>query len=54
MNIYAGREVSIIVKKTSEKENSVVSIFYPISNVLKVTVRKDEDAGYIATKNIIG
>ena len=53
MNIYAGREVSIIVKKTSEKENSVVSIFYPISNVLKVTVRKDEDAGYIATKNII-
>ncbi len=53
MNIYAGREVSIIVKRTSEKENSVVSIFYPISNVLKVTVRKDEETGYVATKNII-
>ena len=53
VNIYAGREVSIIVKKTPNKRNSVVNIFYPISNVLKVTVRKDEEAGFVATKNII-
>ncbi len=42
-NIYAGRELSIIIKKTDDKHNKVVSILYPINNTLSVEIRKNKN-----------
>ena len=41
-NIYAGREISIVIKK-NEEGNSVVNILYPVSNTLSVEIRKNKD-----------
>ena len=51
-NIYAGRKVSMVLKKISEKENQVISILYPVSNTLKIQVRKKND-GFEVKENII-
>ena len=40
-NIYTGRKVSIVLKKISKIENSVVSILYPVSNTLSVEIRNN-------------
>ena len=39
-NIYAGRELSIILKKSTDSKNTIVSILYPINNTLSVEIRK--------------
>ena len=51
-NIYAGRKVSMVLKKISEKENQVISILYPVSNTLNIQVRKKND-GFEVKENII-
>ena len=40
-NIYPGRKISVVLKKNELGENSIVNIFYPISNTLSVEVRKN-------------
>ena len=40
-NIYTGRKVSIVLKKISKIENSIVSILYPVSNTLSVEIRNN-------------
>ncbi len=42
-NIYAGRELYIVLKKKEGKKNSLVNIFYPINNTLSVEIRKNKD-----------
>ena len=42
-NIYAGRELSIILKKSADSKNTIVSILYPINNTLSVEIRKKKD-----------
>ena len=42
-NIYAGRELNIILKKLDDKTNSVVNILYPINNTLRVEIRKNKN-----------
>ena len=51
-NIYSGREVSIVIKESNEKENSLINITYPVSNTLTVEIRKKENTFKI-TENII-
>ena len=50
-NIYAGREISIVIKK-NEEGNSVVNILYPVSNTLSVEIRKNKDIFFIK-ENIV-
>ena len=42
-NIYAGRELYIILKKTEKDTNKVISIFYPINNTLSVEIKKNKN-----------
>ena len=42
-NIYAGRELYIVLKKTEKDPNKVISIFYPINNTLSVEIKKNKN-----------
>ncbi len=42
-NIYAGRELRIILKRNANSNNSIVSILYPINNTLSVEIKKKKD-----------
>tara|TARA_B100001564_G_scaffold275947_1_gene237676 strand:- start:576 stop:1928 length:1353 start_codon:yes stop_codon:yes gene_type:complete len=42
-NIYAGRELNIVLKKLENGKNSIVNILYPINNTLSVEIRKNKD-----------
>jgi len=42
-NIYAGRELNIVIKKKEDQQNSIVNILYPINNTLSVEIRKHND-----------
>ena len=42
-NIYAGRKLSIVLKKLDNKTNSVINILYPINNTLSVEIRKNKN-----------
>ena len=42
-NIYAGRELSIVLKKINNKDNTIVSILYPINNTLSVEIKKKRE-----------
>ena len=39
-NIYAGRELSIILKKLEDGRNKIISIRYPISNTVHIEIKK--------------
>ena len=39
-NIYAGRELNIVINKKEGQQNSIVNILYPINNTLSVEIRK--------------
>jgi len=51
-NIYTGREVNIVIKKNSEKNNSIINFLYPISNTLKIEVRKNNN-NFTIKENLI-
>jgi len=51
-NIYAGREMEIVTKKNKNEKNSIINIFYPVSNTLFIQIRKTPD-GFDIKKNII-
>ena len=42
-NIYAGRELYIVLKKTEKDSNKVISIFYPINNTIRVEIKKNKN-----------
>ena len=51
-NIYAGRELYIVLKKTKKDSNKVISIFYPINNTLSVEIKKNKN-NFVINENII-
>ena len=51
-NIYAGREILVVIKENEDKKNNLVNILYPVTNTLSVEVRKNENEFRI-TKNIL-
>ncbi len=51
-NIYAGREMEIVTKKNLDEKNSLINVFYPVSNTLFVQIRKTPK-GFEVKKNII-
>jgi murein DD-endopeptidase MepM/ murein hydrolase activator NlpD len=51
-NIYAGREISIVLKKLEDDQNSIVNLILPINNTLSIEVRKNGDA-FTIKENII-
>ena len=51
-NIYTGRQVSLVLKKTEDNRNSIVNIYYPISNTLNVEIRNNNNE-IIIKENII-
>ena len=42
-NIYAGRELYIVLKKQKMTQNRIISIFYPINNTLSVEIEKNKN-----------
>ena len=42
-NIYAGRQLSLVLKKLEDGSNTVVNIKYPINNTLSIEIRKTQD-----------
>ncbi len=51
-NIYAGRTLSIILKKLSDGSNTVVNLVYPVNNTLNIEIRKSQN-NFIVKKNIL-
>ena len=51
-NIYAGREISIVIKDTGEGFNNLINVLYPISNTLIVEIRKSNNS-FVIKENII-
>ena len=51
-SIYAGREISIVLKETEDKKNSIINILYPVTNTLSVEIRKS-DKNFLIMENII-
>jgi murein DD-endopeptidase MepM/ murein hydrolase activator NlpD len=51
-SIYTGREIKIVIKEFKNNKNSIVNILYPVSNILSVEVRKN-DNNFIIKENII-
>ncbi|MEC7150226.1 MAG: peptidoglycan DD-metalloendopeptidase family protein [Pseudomonadota bacterium] len=51
-NIYAGRELSLVIKKQKDSTNNVVNLKFPISNTSSVEVRRIENE-FIVKENIL-
>ncbi len=51
-NIYSGRELSLVLKKSNNGANSVINILFPISNTSSIEVRKIQD-DFIIKENIV-
>jgi len=51
-NIYAGKKLSLVLKKLNNKSNTVVNLLYPINNALNIEIRKSQD-DFIIKKNIL-
>ena len=51
-NIYAGRDLNIVLKRRDNGSNNILSVRYPINNTLSVEIRKNKDIIEIR-KNIL-
>ncbi len=51
-NIYAGRQLSIVIKKLENGSNSVVNLIYPVNNTLSIEVRKTQN-DFIIRENVL-
>ena len=51
-NIYAGRTLSLILKKLNDGSNTVVNLVYPVNNTLNIEIRKSQD-DFIVKENIL-
>ena len=51
-NIYAGRELTIVLKKLEDGSHSVINLVYPVNNILRIEVRQSQN-NYIVKKNIL-
>tara|TARA_Y100001958_G_scaffold158079_1_gene154944 strand:+ start:198 stop:1544 length:1347 start_codon:yes stop_codon:yes gene_type:complete len=51
-NIYSGRELSLVLKKLSDKSNTVVNLNFPISNTSSIEVRQAQES-FVVKENIL-
>ena len=51
-NIYAGRELTLIIKKIENEKDSVINIIYPVNNTLNIEIRKSGD-NFLVKENIL-
>ena len=51
-NIYAGRKLSLVLKKLENGSNTVVNIIYPINNTLNIEIRKSQN-DFLIKENIL-
>ena len=51
-NIYAGRELSMVLKKLEDESKTVVNLIYPVNNTLKIEIRKSQN-NFIVKENIL-
>ncbi len=51
-NIYTGRELTIVLKKLSDGNHTVVNLLFPISNTSSIEVRQNKE-GFIIKENIL-
>ena len=51
-NIYTGRKLSIVLKKTENGTNSVVNLLFPINNTTTIEIRKSRD-DFFVKENIL-
>ena len=51
-NIYAGRTLSLILKKLDDGSNTVVNLTYPINNTLSIEIRKSQN-NFIVKENVL-
>ena len=51
-NIYAGRTLSLILKKLDDGSNTVVNLTYPVNNTLNIEIRKSQN-NFIVKENIL-
>jgi len=51
-NIYAGRELTLVLKKLKDGSNTVVNLLYPINNTLSIEIRKSQN-NFIIKENIL-
>jgi murein DD-endopeptidase MepM/ murein hydrolase activator NlpD len=51
-NIYAGRELSLVLKKLEDGSNSIVNLLYPINNTSNIEIRKKQNE-FIVKVNIL-
>ncbi len=51
-NIYAGRKLSMVLKKTQDGLNSIVSLVYPTSNISYIEIRKGKNR-FLIKENIL-
>ncbi len=51
-NIYSGRELSLILKKSDDGINSVVNLLFPISNTSSIEIRKTQN-DFVIKENVL-
>ena len=51
-NIYAGRKLTLVLKKLKDESNTVVNLIYPINNTLSIEIRKSQN-NFIVKENIL-
>ena len=51
-NIYAGRKLSLILKKLENGENSMINLIYPINNTLNIEIRKNKKM-FLIKENVL-
>ncbi len=51
-NIYAGRKLSVVVKKIDDNSYALINLLYPINNTISVEIRKSQN-NFIVKKNIL-
>jgi len=51
-NIYAGRKLSLVLKKLDDGSNTVVNLLYPVSNTLSIEIRKNQN-NFTIKENIL-
>ena len=51
-NIYSGRKLSLVLKKSEDGSNSMVNLVYPVNNTLNIEIRKSQN-DFIIKENIL-
>ncbi len=51
-NIYAGRTLSLVLKKLNDGSNTVVNLTYPVNNTLNIEIRKSQN-DFIVKENVL-